>query len=157
MGYYVKFIVAETPDEIHVRVYKQGTSDDDYHEVYLKDGQDPSCTCRIPLVDRKLCLHCACACASTRPPRSLYKYVFVEDTADRWREQYDKAGHFVMPKVAHAATCELSALEKPVIVPYNRGRPPTKRFPDPRDLAARAWAREENRKFREAALDTMSA
>ena len=47
--------------------------------------------------------------------------------------------------------------EKPVIVPYNRGRPPTKRLPDPRDLAARARAREENRKFREAALDTMLA
>ena len=64
---------------------------------------------------------------------------------------------FVMPDVAHTVTYEFSTLEKPVIIPYNRGRLPNKRFPDPRDIAARAWAREENRKFREAAVDTISA
>ena len=68
-----------------------------------------------------------------------------------------QGGSFRNAKVAHAATCELSALEKPVIAPYNRGRPPTKRFPDPRDVAARAWACDEIRKFREAALGTISA
>ena len=54
-------------------------------------------------------------------------------------------------------TCELYTLENPVIIPYYRGRTPNKRFPDPRNLAARAWAREENRNIREAAVDAMSA
>ena len=86
-AYYVKWIVTETLELVHVRVYEKGVNAS-YYEVRLRDGVDPYCSCYIPAIDRKLCEHIACACNSARPPRPLARYVFLEDTT--WHKFYPK-------------------------------------------------------------------